>query len=191
MDVYCPNCGYDLRDIPEQRCPECGFGYDHAGIKAVAGQRACDVLAAYRRAVFGSAFAAAIALVPLSAAWIGDPIIRFGMALGLLWTTEIARRVTGGERLRDWAAEPFQLIALALFQVLLSAVVLLLVWSICWWVGAAVAVYAWCVYLARPKDLPYSAFSHPEPFQHRLRRYRVAAGLGLVMATLLILCGWP
>lgn len=190
MDVYCPNCGYDLRGIPEQRCPECGFGYDHAGIKTLAGQRACDMLAAYRHAVFGSAFAAAIALVSLSAGWIPAPAIRFGMVLVLLWITEVVRRTTAGERLRDWSAEPFHLLALALVQILLSVVLLLLVWSICWWVGAAVAVYAWCVYFTRPRDLPFSAFSHPAPFRRRLQRYRVAAGLGLVVASFLVLCGW-
>jgi hypothetical protein len=33
MDVSCPQCGYTLCGIPERRCPECGFGYDHAGIR--------------------------------------------------------------------------------------------------------------------------------------------------------------
>jgi hypothetical protein len=30
--VHCPQCGYDLRALPERRCPECGFHYDKEGI---------------------------------------------------------------------------------------------------------------------------------------------------------------
>ena len=30
--VCCPQCGYDLRALPEHRCPECGFHYDQEGI---------------------------------------------------------------------------------------------------------------------------------------------------------------
>jgi hypothetical protein len=30
--VCCPQCGYDLRALPEYRCPECGFHYDNEGI---------------------------------------------------------------------------------------------------------------------------------------------------------------
>jgi hypothetical protein len=32
----CPECGYDLRGIPEGRCPECGFRYDHEGVRDLA-----------------------------------------------------------------------------------------------------------------------------------------------------------
>ena len=32
----CPMCGYDLRGIPEQACPECGFGYQHAALEKLA-----------------------------------------------------------------------------------------------------------------------------------------------------------
>lgn len=32
----CPQCGYDLRQIPEVACPECGFGYQHAAIEKLA-----------------------------------------------------------------------------------------------------------------------------------------------------------
>ncbi len=33
--MHCPQCGYDLRAIPEERCPECGFRYDREGILAM------------------------------------------------------------------------------------------------------------------------------------------------------------
>ena len=31
----CPKCGYDLYDIPEVRCPECGFGFDRAALRDI------------------------------------------------------------------------------------------------------------------------------------------------------------
>lgn len=35
MSIECPHCGYDLRGLVEGRCPECGFGYDHEGLRAL------------------------------------------------------------------------------------------------------------------------------------------------------------
>src|SRR5438105_2936585 len=32
VEVFCPECGYDLRGIPEGACPECGFRYDRKAI---------------------------------------------------------------------------------------------------------------------------------------------------------------
>src|SRR5438477_5488650 len=31
-EVFCPECGYDLRGIPEGCCPECGFRYERQAI---------------------------------------------------------------------------------------------------------------------------------------------------------------
>lgn len=28
QDLQCPYCGYELRDLPENRCPECGHAFD-------------------------------------------------------------------------------------------------------------------------------------------------------------------
>ncbi len=33
-EIYCPECGYDLRGIPEGMCPECGFRYDRQAIRS-------------------------------------------------------------------------------------------------------------------------------------------------------------
>ena len=27
-DLHCQHCGYQLRGLPEERCPECGHGFD-------------------------------------------------------------------------------------------------------------------------------------------------------------------
>jgi len=33
-DLECPTCGYDLRGLTEQRCPECGCAFDLAALRA-------------------------------------------------------------------------------------------------------------------------------------------------------------
>ncbi len=35
VEICCPQCGYDLRTLPERRCPECGFHYDQEGIRSL------------------------------------------------------------------------------------------------------------------------------------------------------------
>ncbi len=30
IDLYCPTCDYNLRGLPEDRCPECGTGFNRA-----------------------------------------------------------------------------------------------------------------------------------------------------------------
>lgn len=35
VDIYCPDCGYDLRGIPEGACPECGFRYDRQAVRSL------------------------------------------------------------------------------------------------------------------------------------------------------------
>jgi len=49
--LHCPRCGYDLRGIPEDRCPECGFRYEHAAIRMIVADGEEYRLAAYRRVV--------------------------------------------------------------------------------------------------------------------------------------------
>ncbi|MCK4341790.1 MAG: hypothetical protein KAY37_08720 [Phycisphaerae bacterium] len=39
MEVHCPRCGYDLRLLPQPRCPECGLQFEWAEVIAAARQR--------------------------------------------------------------------------------------------------------------------------------------------------------
>ncbi len=48
-EVFCPECGYNLRGIPEDRCPECGFGFEHAAIRLIAAARFAKRLTTYQR----------------------------------------------------------------------------------------------------------------------------------------------
>ncbi len=50
-DLYCPQCGYNLRGIPEDRCPECGFGYDRGAIRSESISEAFNRYAASRNTI--------------------------------------------------------------------------------------------------------------------------------------------
>ena len=64
-DVLCPQCGYDLRGIPERRCPECGYGYDRAAIRSIAFWDNLRRDSVYRRTVVLSALAVALLIARL------------------------------------------------------------------------------------------------------------------------------
>ncbi|HUU84538.1 MAG TPA: hypothetical protein VM243_13650 [Phycisphaerae bacterium] len=64
-DLLCPQCGYDLRGIPEQRCPECGFGFDHAALRALTSQDNWERDSAYRRTILWAALSVALLVSPV------------------------------------------------------------------------------------------------------------------------------
>jgi hypothetical protein len=68
--VSCPNCGYDLHGIPEVRCPECGFRYDHEALKSLADSADWVRLAAARAVIVRAAIAAAL-ITPVAAEKLG------------------------------------------------------------------------------------------------------------------------
>jgi hypothetical protein len=67
--VVCPQCGYDLRAIPEQRCPECGYGFDQAAVRAIASEDCWQQVIRYRKMTRCSAMAAALSIPSLCAAF--------------------------------------------------------------------------------------------------------------------------
>ncbi len=67
--TYCPMCGYDLRGIPEDRCPECGFGFQHEAVRNLVAIEAGDRLCGYRAGVW-------LAVAGFTCAFL--PAVRFG-----------------------------------------------------------------------------------------------------------------
>ena len=68
--LFCPKCGYNLHGIPEVRCPECGFRYDHEALKSVADSADWVRLAAARAVIVRAAIAAAL-IIPIAAEKLG------------------------------------------------------------------------------------------------------------------------
>ena len=61
--VHCPQCGYDLRALPQPRCPECGFRFDEEGIVGLNIAWGVEVLDDLRFAAAVQTVASAIATV--------------------------------------------------------------------------------------------------------------------------------
>ena len=61
--VHCPQCGYDLRALPDHRCPECGFHYDKEGIVGLNAAWCIEVLDDLRFAAAVQAVGSGIATV--------------------------------------------------------------------------------------------------------------------------------
>jgi hypothetical protein len=62
-EFFCPHCGYNVRGIPEIRCPECGFGFDLAAIHSLATATFACRLANYRRMVRFAALSVACSVL--------------------------------------------------------------------------------------------------------------------------------
>ena len=60
--LACPRCGYDLYGIPPDRCPECGYRYDAAGLAATVTSAECERHRATQVILVRSGLASALAM---------------------------------------------------------------------------------------------------------------------------------
>lgn len=91
----CPDCRYDLAGSPDGRCPECGLGFTHAGLRRLwvakkLARREKGLLAGKVVATFVPVFLGC--LFPLGTAW--------GFVAAMAWWTTIAGFFAW--RNRDW-----------------------------------------------------------------------------------------
>ena len=181
-DLYCPNCGYNLRGIPEDRCPECGHGYDRGAVRSESIFEAFNRYAASRNAIGYAIFTVACALAYMTSQshWLQTTgaALAFGVVVCALL---IPFTKTAG--FRDWLPE------LSFFYWLLIPMVLFL------WgragaalVGAGVGVVlGWITFLGHLSVKSLTAANLSEDLQHHLRRYRIASIVILSGATVLTL----
>lgn len=179
-DLYCPQCGYNLRGIPENRCPECGFGYDRGAIRAQAISEACNRHAALRHVMGYAIFAATCALVYLVSRTRLNLTLGFVLALALIVFAILPRST----RIADphlWVPEsPFfywLLLPLALFLWGLTGMAV---------IAAGVGlVMGWLTCLEDLKAMRLTSGNLSEELQRHLKRYRIASTVILCGATVL------
>lgn len=181
-DLYCLQCGYNLRGIPENRCPECGFGYDRGAIRAESISEACNRHPASRRAMGFAAFSTVCALAYLTSRGSWSVTLGFALALALLLCALLSR-FTGLAASRSWFPES------SFFYWLLIPTVLF-VWdrTVLAAIGAGVAIaVGWIVCLVDLSAASPATGNLSEQLQRHLKRYRIASIATLSGATVLAL----
>lgn len=134
VPLVCPQCGYDLRGIPEFRCPECGFAYDRAAIEGLAERASLIELAALHAVVRICGWLLAAIVLHLALTWLhlsARTLLFFGVvAILLLVRSDMMRYVQTSDLLLLLGA-----IAASLARELLmgvSAVVAIWLFAIAW-----------------------------------------------------------
>ncbi len=196
-EVFCPECGYDLRGIPEHRCPECGFGYQHAAIRMIANGSGYRRLAGYQRLVR----IAGAALVCCALALAGDVfsilggrsfqawviLVISGLITIELWFACCVIYWTGfGCRFFTSAWKPY--LAMQLVPLLIVGAVLCpLMYRL---LGAGCLILNLVVRLQRPERYPKAALSLTPGDQNSLRRWAIAAWLTTFLAAAGVFTEW-
>ncbi len=181
-DLYCTQCGYNLRGIPENRCPECGYGYNRGAVRSESVFEAFNRYAASRNAIGYAIFAVACAPAHLSSQSRLIQTIAAALAFGiLLCALSIPIIKTAG--IRDWFPDMsfffWLLIPLVLFMWGRSGVAL---------VGAGVGVVlGWITFLGHLSSESHTAGNLSDDLQRHLKRYRIASIVILSGATVLTL----
>ncbi|MDB5332975.1 MAG: hypothetical protein JWP03_4126 [Phycisphaerales bacterium] len=98
----CGNCDYDLRGLPQLRCPECGYSVDAAGVSCSEFPRP---LYPFGRSFLwtGIVLGVGVLIVPLKPVWIGCyyGLVMFGIGSGGLYLIRLSHQ----DRLRDWRVQ--------------------------------------------------------------------------------------
>jgi hypothetical protein len=155
--TFCPKCSYWLRGIPEHRCPECGFGFDHQGVDHIS---AVDMEARdkhSRKATIRATFSIALGLSPMMTRHGSPWLVRLGVATSaLLIAYALYRRYS--------EVPPWQ--GLRIFSGILAWAGVIFVAEIVASapeVGAVSAtilcVAAWYAWLMSPQRFPYSVLT--------------------------------
>ncbi len=180
--LYCTQCGYNLRGIPENRCPECGFGYDRGAIRGPSISEACNRYTASKRALGLAVFATMCALAHLAprSRW----SLAFGLALALaLLFAALLPRFTGWANARDWFPESsffyWLLVPMALFLWQRTELAT---------IGAGVGItVGWLACILDLSAGSPASGNLSEQLRRHLRRYRIASIVILSGATVLTL----
>lgn len=195
--IFCPQCGYDLFGIPEDRCPECGFGYQRAAIRNLADDYAARMLVVSRRVVTAALWAWVPALGRVLGQWArADPnsdapeisfllLVVLGCALPQVCGLYLRRR---GFEAPGWR---YAVVSVAGLLVLIAGIIAyepaVLLSSVC-------TLLAWVLLIVGHCSVPYPAPYLGSSLDHELRvrtsRSRRRMWLALAAAHVAPLAAW-
>jgi hypothetical protein len=100
---HCPRCNYDLANIPEDRCPECGLVYSLRAVERVEQFVETILVGDYRAALRWSVAGLFLATLPLAAPSAKAPLFPLVAVVALALPTLIGIVVSLRAFSRDWA----------------------------------------------------------------------------------------
>lgn len=185
IEIHCPECGYDLRGIPERQCPECGFGFERAAIEAWAQIWSEDAHESYHAAQ-RRAFLALLLVLPATPTrlWeqLGPPVAILAAACLVAASARTVRSLRLFERSLVLAVG-----LVIAFLILRTAERIAAVAAL----AATVATgAAWIALMAAPPAPAYLPEALTPPHKHWLSRARVTAWVVVGAATLASLLAW-
>ncbi|HNQ24134.1 MAG TPA: hypothetical protein PKK06_13690 [Phycisphaerae bacterium] len=188
-DLFCPRCGYDLRGIPARRCPECGFGYDRAGLRQLAYERTGELRDILRRVLRVSILALALLTAPLlrcaGLRLASSALPAFAAVLGAL----IFWRVHEDCGWANWF-RPAPITYLLILGAWFTSQLLVMFPGLGVFLAALLLVWAWFHLPVLPWRLPYATRSAPVEEQAAYKREQGQAVLAVGSASLLTLVCW-
>jgi|GEM_PF-6691985 len=191
-DVYCLNCGYCLRGIPERRCPECGSGYDHAAIRYFSFHQNWDRRDAARHVISSSAIGMAILVSPLMWDFNWGPFGRVALVYAAWLTAILIVRLMNP---RDpegliLTASPVELTLKFIWLTPIPAIFLSALPVLGLVSGTIVCVRAWIIYARAPERFAFAYRMEEVERQRSLHVYVGIATGALVLMTILVMVGW-
>ncbi len=176
-DLYCPQCGYNLRAIPENRCPECGFGYNREGVESLCVMEAHKRNVILHRVHLISSISACTALFRLDA---HPTVFLTVVALGIV--TQMAKK--------PQPAKPPHFFEGPLSWIIYAAILMLFVLPLyiaipdsATIVAIGSALAAWCLLLWSAQRLNCYHLNLTAPARHSVERYGTMTLLWLVTAS--------
>ncbi len=182
----CPQCGYDLWGIPEQRCPECGFRYQWAAIRRMSAGVCARREAAYRSATVCGLLAVVLFLAPALRQWglaYGDRVFVLTLLLAALL---IFRKEVGNGPL-TWFTDHWMVGTLVVLTALPCAVVLGHYTDLGYFLACAASVCSAAWMVTAPQDFAHSVRNLPPGQRRRYARRRAWALGSLAVAAILLM----
>lgn len=186
--LACPQCGYDLHGIPEERCPECGFGYDAAALRSMAATLEWTRLAVARVVITRGAIAIGL-MMPSVCDRVGVSGWTQFFVVAVTYVAAFSTWVIFSEAYQSLNDVPnlltlFVAIAVAMEFFLLDYPGLALLG------GIVTLALAWLVRLRDWPALPPLENTGDKEVRHSCVRYSLGGTSVLVVASLLVLIAW-